>query len=141
MTEDYTLDELASIPIKDLADVIQKLGRGRFKAPEKLAKAIQAAIRGSYRLPKLQQDSVNVVLGLLAREIRNLEQMIKDIDKAIEEMVEVIPEFQCLTSVPGVGKVYAAGIISEIGQIERFKDHPQIAKYASKKNCFFARCF
>ncbi|HFI0146989.1 TPA: IS110 family transposase, partial [Streptococcus suis] len=88
------------------------------------------AIRGSYRLSKLQQDSVNVILGLLAREIRNLEQMIKDIDKAIEDMVEVIPEYQCLTSVPGVGKVYAAGIIAEIGQIERFKDHPQVAKYA-----------
>ncbi|CYY97526.1 transposase%2C IS116/IS110/IS902 family protein [Streptococcus suis] len=79
---------------------------------------------------KLQQDSVNVILGLLAREIRNLEQMIKDIDKAIEDMVEVIPEYQCLTSVPGVGKVYAAGIITEIGQIERFRDHPQVAKYA-----------
>lgn len=130
MTEDYTIDELATVPLKDLADFIQKLGRGRFKASEKLAKAIQSAIRGSYRLPKLQQDSVNVVLGLLAREIRNLEQMIKDIDKAIEDMVEVIPEYQCLTSVPGVGKVYAAGIIAEIGQIERFKDHPQVAKYA-----------
>ncbi|HFI0428016.1 TPA: IS110 family transposase, partial [Streptococcus suis] len=130
MTEDYSLDELATIALEDLAEFLQKLGRGRFKAPEKLAKAIQAAIRGSYRLSKLQQDSVNVILGLLAREIRNLEQMIKDIDKAIEDMVEVIPEYQCLTSVPGVGKVYAAGIIAEIGQIERFKDHPQVAKYA-----------
>ncbi len=46
MTEDYTLDELANVPLKDLADFIQKLGRGRFKDPEKLAKAIQAAIRG-----------------------------------------------------------------------------------------------
>ncbi|MGU8000387.1 IS110 family transposase, partial [Streptococcus suis] len=94
MTEDYTLDELATVPLNDLADFIQKLGRGRFKAPEKLAKAIQSAVRGSYRLPKLQQDSVNVILGLLAREIRNLEKLIKDIDKAIEDMVEVIPEYQ-----------------------------------------------
>ncbi|HEM3629794.1 TPA: IS110 family transposase [Streptococcus suis] len=130
MTEDYTLDELATVPLNDLADFIQKWGRGRFKAPEKLAKAIQSAVRGSYRLPKLQQDSINVILGLLAREIRNLEKLIKDIDKAIEDMVEVIPEYQCLTSVPGVGKVYAAGIIAEIGQIDRFKDHPQVAKYA-----------
>lgn len=56
--------------------------------------------------------------------------MIKDIDKAIEDMVEVIPEYRCLTSVPGIGKVFAAGIIAEIGQIERFKDNPQVAKYA-----------
>lgn len=130
MTENYSLEELASTPLEEFTDLIQKLGRGRFKTPEKLAKAIQAAIRGSYRLSQVQQDSVNVVLTLLAREIRSLESMIKDIDKAIEDMVEVIPEYRCLTSVPGIGKVFAAGIIAEIGQIERFKDHPQVAKYA-----------
>ncbi|WP_096822762.1 IS110 family transposase, partial [Lactococcus garvieae] len=130
MTEDYTLDELANTPLEDFTELIQKLGRGRFKAPEKLAKAIKAAIKGSYRLSLVQQDSVNIVLSLLAREIRSLEKMIKEIDRAIEDMVEIIPEYQCLTSVPGIGKVFAAGIIAEIGQIERFKDHPQVAKYA-----------
>ena len=30
--------------------------------------------------------------------------MIKDIDKAIEEIVEVVPEYQCLTSIPDVVK-------------------------------------
>lgn len=130
MTENYTLDELAETPIEEFSELIQKLGRGRFKAPDKLAKLIQKAIRGSYRLSQVHQESVDIVLSLLAREIRSLEKMIKDIDKAIEDMVEVIPEYQCLTSVPGIGKVYAAGIIAEIGQIERFKDHPQVAKYA-----------
>lgn len=130
MTEDYTLDELANTPLEDFTELIQKLGRGRFKAPEKLAKAIKAAIKGSYRLSLVQQDSVNIVLSLLAREIRSLEKMIKEIDRAIEDIVEIIPEYQCLTSVPGIGKVFAAGIIAEIGQIERFKDHPQVAKYA-----------
>ncbi|CZE07193.1 transposase%2C IS116/IS110/IS902 family protein [Streptococcus pneumoniae] len=130
MTDEMTLDELANMPLQELDDWLQKLGKGHFKDSEKLAQTIQAAIRGSYRLSKLQQDSVNVILGLLAREIRNLEKMIKEIDKAIEDMVETIPEYQCLTSIPGVGKVYAAGIIAEIGQIERFKDHPQVAKFA-----------
>ncbi|BDP94231.1 hypothetical protein EfmGK941_12360 [Enterococcus faecium] len=35
-----------------------------------------------------------------------------------------------LTSIPGVGKVYAAGLIAEIGQIERFEDQTKLAKYA-----------
>ncbi len=130
MTEDYTLDELAETPLEDFSELLQKLGHGRFKNPEKLAKVIQKAIRGSYRLSQVHQESVDIVLSLLAREIRSLDKMIKDIDKAIEDMVEVIPEYQCLTSIPGIGKVYAAGIIAEIGQIERFKDHPQLAKYA-----------
>ncbi|BDP75992.1 hypothetical protein EfmAA242_02200 [Enterococcus faecium] len=45
-------------------------------------------------------------------------------------LVAVIPEYQCLTSIPGVGKVYAAGLIAEIGQIERFEDQTKLAKYA-----------
>ncbi|KGL39228.1 IS110 family transposase, partial [Listeria newyorkensis] len=36
----------------------------------------------------------------------------------------------CLTSIPGVGKVYAAGLIAEIGQIDRFEDQTKLAKYA-----------
>lgn len=130
MTENYTLDELAETSLEDFSELLQKLGRGRFKNSEKLAKIIQKAIRGSYRLSQVHQESVDIVLSLLAREIRSIEKMIKDIDKAIEDMVEVIPEYQCLTSVPGIGKVYAAGMIAEIGQIERFNNHPQLAKYA-----------
>ena len=55
---------------------------------------------------------------------------IKELDKAIEQVIVVIPEYQCLTSIPGVGKVYAAGLIAEIGQIERFEDQTKLAKYA-----------
>lgn len=51
-------------------------------------------------------------------------------DKATEQFVVVIPEYQYLTSVPGIGKVHAAGLIAEIGQIERFEDQTKLAKYA-----------
>jgi len=33
-------------------------------------------------------------------------------------------------SIPGIGKVYCAGILAEIGQIERFEDQAKLAKYA-----------
>ncbi len=84
----------------------------------------------SYRLGALAQESINVVLSVLVREIRALEKNIKELDKAIEQVIVVIPEYQCLTSIPGVGKVYAAGLIVEIGQIERFEDQTKLAKYA-----------
>ena len=113
MTEDFTLDELAELPLEAFCDLLQEKGRGRFKEPKKIAKAIQRAITMSYRLGYLAQESINVVLSVLVREI-----------------VVVIPEYQCLTSIPGVGKVYAAGLIAEIGQIERFEDQTKLAKYA-----------
>lgn len=130
MTEDYSLDQLAEMPLEDFAALIQEMGRGRFKNPEGLAKTIAKAIRGSYRLGKVQQDSVDIVLGVIAREIRSLEKLIKELNKAIQDLVVTLPEYQFLTSIQGVGLVYAAGILAEIGQIERFDDETKIAKYA-----------
>ncbi|BDP93758.1 hypothetical protein EfmGK941_07630 [Enterococcus faecium] len=80
MTEDFTLDELAELPLEafcDLlqeklaelpleafCDLLQEKGKGRFKQPEKIAKAIQRAITMSYRLGALAQESINVVLRI-----------------------------------------------------------------------------
>ncbi|MEL5941254.1 transposase, partial [Tetragenococcus halophilus] len=126
-TQDLSMDDLAQLPLDDLADWLQKKGRGRFKDPQDLAKTIQKAVRTSYRLDKAVNQSVDIVLSVFVREIRGLEKAIKDLDKAIEDLVQAIPEYQCLTSIPGVGKVYAAGLLAEIGQIERFKDQANLA--------------
>ena len=87
MTEDYTMDQLAELSLEEFANLIQKLGKYRFKNPEGIAKAISKAIRSSYRLGKVHQDSVDIVLGVLAKEIRSLEKLIKDLDKAIDDLV------------------------------------------------------
>lgn len=130
MTEDYTMDQLAEMPLEEFAKLIQLLGKYRFKNPEGIAKAISKALRSSYRLGQVHQDSVDIVLGVLAKEIRSVEKLIKELDKAIDDLVIVLPEYQCLTSIPGIGKVYAAGILAEIGQITRFDNETKIAKYA-----------
>lgn len=130
LTQDMTLDEMAALPLEEFAALLQTKGRGRFKNPEELAKTIKKAIRSSYRLGKVMDESIDIVLGILVREIRALKEIIDDIEKAIIALVEIIPEFQCLTSIPGVGLVYAAGMLAEIGQIERFEDQTKLAKYA-----------
>lgn len=130
MTEELSLDDIAQMPLEEFAELLQKKGRGRFKDPEKLAKVIKKAIRDSYRLGAKMTESIDTILGIQAREIRALKKSIKEFDKAIEDLVQTIPEYQCLTSIPGVGKVYAAGMLAEIGQIERFKDQANLAKYA-----------
>jgi len=130
LTDSLTLNEIASQELEDLAALLQEKGRGRFKDPEKLAKTIQSAIRNSYRLGDMMQDSVNTVLAMYAEMIKALKKQIKILDKSIERLVEAIPEADCLRSVPGIGPVYAAGIIAEIGQIDRFDDDTKIAKYA-----------
>jgi transposase len=130
LTDSLSLDEIAGMEIEQLAEILQQKGRGRFSDPEKLAKAINKAVRDSYRLGKVLQGSVDVVLATYSMMIKTIKKQIKELDKAIEKLLEVIPESQCLMSIPGIGKVYCAGILAEIGQIERFEDQAKLAKYA-----------
>ena len=60
--------------------------------------------------------------------MRALEKQIKVLDKAIEQQFQIIPN--TLTSIPGIGKVYSAGIIAEIGDVHRFNSQASVAKYA-----------
>jgi len=123
-----TPDQLANTSLEELTSFIIKAGRGRFADPEATAKAVQSAAKASYRLPKTVNDSVNQVMAVSISAMRALETQIKDLDKAIERQVAVIPN--TLTSVPGIGKVYSAGMLAEIGDINRFQSHASVAKYA-----------
>lgn len=130
MTGDITMSSLHSMEVEELANLLQKYGRQRFKDPEKLAIAIKKSIRDSYRLGRVAQDSIDINLGIQMRVIRAFEQEIKTIDKAIKDIMEALPEATCLMSIPGIGPVYAAGILAEIGQIDRFDHEGKLAKYA-----------
>ena len=123
-----TADDLANADLEELASFVSEAGRGRFADPEATAKAIQAAAKGSYRLPKTVNDSVNQTMSVSIAAMRALESQIKTLDKAIEQQFEIIPN--TLTSIPGIGKVYSAGIIAEIGDIDRFQSQASVAKYA-----------
>ncbi|THF83353.1 transposase, partial [Cohnella fermenti] len=69
-------------------------------------------------------------LGTSIESIRSIQKQLKDLDKAIARVLDGIQGAQCLLSVPGIGKVYAAGLLGELGDIERFKDQAAVAKYA-----------
>lgn len=119
---------LAEMDLQQLTDFIIQKGTNRFPDPNSVAKAIQKAARGSYRLPKTVNDSVNQVLSISISSIQAMEQQIKAFEKAIAEQMELIPN--TLTSVKGIGPVYSAGIIAEIGDINRFPNQAALAKYA-----------
>src|SRR5690625_5164647 len=126
--ESYSLEELSHMPLGDLADYLRIKGRNRFPDVKQVAKSIQKAARSSYRLDKVVEDSIDAILGTSITLIRTLEKQIKDLDQTIERIMKGIP--QTLQTIPGVGPVFTAGIIAEIGQIERFANEAKIAKYA-----------
>ena len=121
-------DDLANTDLEYLTSLITESGRGKFSDPVATAKAIQAAARASYRLPATVNDTVNQAMAVSITSIRALEKQVKILDKAIERQFEIIPN--TLTSIPGIGKVYSAGIIAEIGEVRRFDSQASIAKFA-----------
>lgn len=121
-------EALAKMDLQELTAFIIEKGKNRFPDPDAVAKAIQKAARSSYRLPKTVNDSVNQVLSISITSIKALEAQIKEFDKAIAAQMKLLPNV--LISVPGIGPVYSAGIMAEIGDIHRFKNQAALAKYA-----------
>ena len=120
-------EALANMDLHELTTFIMEKGKNRFPDPDAVAKAIQKAARSSYRLPKTVNDSVNQVLSISISSIKALEAQIKEFDKAIAAQMELLPNV--LISIPGLGPVFSAGIMAEIGDINRFENHAQLAKY------------
>ena len=122
-----TVDDLANADLEELTAFIDETGRN-FADPAAKAKAIRAAARDSYRLPKTVNDTVNQAMAVSIASMRALKEQVKVLDKAIEQQFEIIPN--TLTSIPGIGPVYSAGIIAEIGDIRRFSSQASVAKFA-----------
>lgn len=121
-------ETLAKMDLQELTAFIMEKGKNRFPDPDAVAKALQKAARSSYRLPKTVNDSVNQVLAISITSIRALESQIKAFDKAITKQMELLPNV--LISIPGIGPVLSAGIMAEIGDINRFQNQAALAKYA-----------
>ena len=125
--EFLSVDDIAGMDFDMLLDFIKSKGKNRFDDPVAVTKALQAAACGSYRLPKTINDSVNQVLSVMISSIRALESQISAFDKAISDQVRLIPN--TLQSINGIGPVFAAGLIAEIGDINRFDNQASLAKF------------
>ena len=125
-TSTALIEEFSSLD--ELVDFIRKKGKNHFDDPEEIAEAVQRAAKNSYRPPQVIADAAKQMLAISMNTIRLLQKQIKEYDKAIEKMLEAFP--QTLTSVKSIGNIYAAGIIAEIGDINRFPSQAGLAKYA-----------
>ena len=93
----FSLDEIAQMPVDELAIFINTTGKGKFADPVALAAEIQKAARSSYRLPKTVENSVNQVQAVSAMSIKSYLQQLKSLDKSISTLMEAIPN--TLTSI------------------------------------------
>ena len=120
--------QIMAMSMEELIEFLQDKGKNRFENPEEIATYLKKIARSSYRLDKAMADPVNISLATTLSVIQHLESEVKKLDKEIAKIMKGIP--QTLTSVKGIGPVFAAGILAEVGDISRFTNHADLAKYA-----------
>ena len=125
-------DQIAESSLEELIDFISVKGKNHTKNPESKASSLQKAIRSSYRLDQAAYEPINIAIASSLNTIKFHQDQLKNIDKAILKTVLGLDSnvYNILLSIRGIGKVYAAGIMAEIGNIDRFSHNSKLAKYA-----------
>ena len=128
ITEFLSPDEILNMPMEKLIEFVVTKGKNRFPDSQKIVDKLQKIARESYRLRPNLEKTLNLVLALSYRNIRQLAKTIKELDKVIEQ--ELAAFENTLQTISGIGPVYAAGLFAEIGNAAYFPREAQLAKFA-----------
>ena len=126
--EFMTPDAIVNASDEELIQFVVKHGRNRFPDPEEIVTKLKYVARESYRLRPALAENVHRILCLSLANIRALKASLKEIDRTIHKQLSAFSI--TLTSIKGIGDVYAAGIFAEIGDINCFPSEAQVARYA-----------
>jgi len=126
LLKNYTTpEEIASIHTRKLANILNKASRGRFGKEKALeVKAVAS-----------QSIGITVAIDAFVFQIRQLIEQIEFVEMQIESLDREIANYMDsldspITTIPGIGPVYGATILAELGDIKRFPSAKQIVSYA-----------
>ncbi|WP_317854399.1 IS110 family transposase [Chakrabartyella piscis] len=118
-------EDILAIDTDKLTEMISVASRKKFKKDK--AEQIKSAAQNSFGII-IGITSIKILLNGHIEHIKFMEQQIADIDKQI---VQLYNTFDCkLTTIPGIGPVSAAIILSEIGDVSRFSSATKLAAFA-----------
>jgi len=126
LTEAVTAQEFADFDLDELTQILKTASRGRLGRAK--AEQLQQVAKQSIGVTFLA-DACRIQMGCLIAQLEFLTQQVSEIDDALTELVDTLPD-QYLTTIPGIGPVTAASILGEIGDIQRFDTLKQLVAYA-----------
>ncbi|OAA90475.1 IS110 family transposase [Clostridium ljungdahlii] len=132
LTEYLSPQEIIDASEEELLTFIAEKSRNRIADISKTTELLKKAARDSYRLDKCLYEPLNISLASSFNCIDTFKKEIKAIDDAIEKTIKGMNPnaLTILKSINGIGPVFAAGIIAEIGDINIFHSSDALAKYA-----------
>jgi transposase len=109
---EFTVAEIAAMSLTQLTDLIQEYGRKHFDDPQATARQVQRTLQTSFPVAPELDAAITVVLRVAWTHIRDLEKLMRRLDREIAQRMERIGN--PLLSVNGLGPVITAGIVAEI---------------------------
>lgn len=120
-----TPEEILAIDTERLARIIEAPSRKRFSTPK--AEQIKEVAANSFGIV-LKYGSLGFLIKQYIEHIRYAERQIAELE---EKITELYSHFGVqLTTIPGIGTILAATILSEIGDISRFSTATKLAAFA-----------
>jgi transposase len=120
-----TPEDMLAISSKDLVSLLAKASKGRFK--QEKAEQIKKAATASFGV-RFAKDAFSFQIKQLIEQINFLEKQLGDLDKEITKLLAQTNSV--ITTIPGIGAVLGAAIVSEIGDIERFDAPNKLVAFA-----------
>jgi hypothetical protein len=120
LTQYPSLDELAAIPVDDLADSLYQLSGHHLRHPADNARKLRHVARESFALHPALTLPVQRILELTLDHIRFLEGQIQQVEAWIAAELVSHSAIRQLATIPGLGPVFSSGIGAEIGDTRRF---------------------
>ena len=121
LTEGPSLEILRTLSVDELADYLHELSNHRLPDPLENAKRLKQALSDSFSLGSTINVPLQRILNISLKHLSYLEKEVEKINQWIkDEMEDNHKEALVLTSIPGIGPVFTAGIVAEIGGLDRF---------------------
>lgn len=110
-----------------IADAWEVVGRKVSK--ERLLSDIYATAVSSVGLPVHSDSDAIRMFRLVLAEGRSLIRQRDVIEARAVELLSDLPDYQLLTTIPGIGPINAMTILAEAGDLRRFRHHRQFLKF------------
>lgn len=120
-----TPEEMASLSAKKLTLLLSKSSKGHFG--QEKAMEIRAVAKGSMGI-RIATDAFAFQIRQMVEQLEFIEEQTALLDQQIEAYMAKLDS--PITSIPGIGPVYGAVILSELGDIHRFPSAKQIVSFA-----------
>lgn len=117
--------ELENLSVESLAELLATLSRKKIslEKAEKLSKLAANSFGVTFC-----KDSFSFQLKMLLEQMKFIELQVKDTESEIKRILAIINS--PITTIPGIGAVLGAVILSEIGDISKFDTPAKLVAYA-----------